>query len=430
MAVNPLTVQQASQMVLAHCFPAPAAVVSLQDALGLCLAADICTSSDSPRFDKAMMDGFAVSTQAVSTQTGSIAAVAEAGAGQQIEFDVIDTATAGQASSHSVGPRTAVRIMTGAQLPVGADCVVPIEQTSFSEATPDKVTIPARMIQQEYCIVRQGGIVKAGVELIRAGTVIQPPQIAAMAEFGYANVLVYRRPTVAVLATGNELVDIDQTPTHSQIRNSNAPMLQAQIRQCTADPINLGIARDQVSDLASHIQRGLQSNILLLTGGVSAGMLDLVPSQLKAAGVQQIFHGVLMKPGKPLWFGIYEHAGHRCLVFGLPGNPVSSLVCFELFVRIAINRLLGHAEPIPRPFSGTLTESIAVKGNRPVYHPAAVRLLPEGLVAKPVAWSGSSDLRATVEANGMILLVPTADGHAAGATVDIFLWSDSLLLRP
>lgn len=422
MAANPLTVQQASQAVFDNARPASAVQVALEQSLGLCLAQDVLTSADSPRFDKAMMDGFAVSTGALN---GAVPRSDDEV--QMLEFDVIETVTAGQTPCSHVGPKTAVRIMTGAQLPIGADCVVPIEQTNFSESAPGRVAIADKVIQSEACIVRQGGIVKAGVELIRAGTVIRPPQIAALAEFGYATVSVYPRPSVAVLATGDELVEIDQTPTQSQIRNSNAPMLQAQVRQCLADPIGLGIARDQVADLASHIQRGLQSDILLLTGGVSAGLLDLVPSQLKAAGVQQIFHGVLMKPGKPLWFGVYESAGHRCLVFGLPGNPVSSLVCFELFVRIAINTLLGRAEVIPRPFCGTLAEAMTVKGNRPVYHPATVRLLSGGLVAKPVAWSGSSDLRATVEANGMVLLAPENNGYVAGETVDVFLWSDASL---
>lgn len=165
------------------------------------------------------------------------------------------------------------------------------------------------------------------------GTQLQPQQIAALAEFGEACVPVFRQPTVAVLATGDELIPFNEPLRLGAIRNSNEPMLAAQAATCNAIPVSLGVARDNIEELSLRIQQGLQHDVLLLSGGVSAGTLDLVPQQLATVGVEQIFHGVNMKPGKPLWFGIRRMESRTTLVFGLPGNPVSSLVCFELFVR-------------------------------------------------------------------------------------------------
>lgn len=157
------------------------------------------------------------------------------------------------------------------------------------------------------------------------------------------------------------------------------------------------------------------------------GTLDLVPETLQAAGVQCVFHGIQMKPGKPLWFGVYSAADgssqHRCLVFGLPGNPVSSMVCYELFVRTAIRGMLGLRPAESAVRSGRLEEATSVKGNRPVYHPAQVRLTSVGLTVTILAWSGSSDLRATANANAMALLLPEPVRYAAGDVVDVYLWS-------
>lgn len=422
MAGKLLSVKEASQLVVSSTNVGKPVQVALSDALGGVLAQDLKTPHDSPRFDKSMMDGFAICCQASSGAESHSPEVV-----RMHDFKVIETVTAGQTPTRSIGPGMATRIMTGAEVPTGADCVVPIEQTVFDEADPTTVSIPDAAIKTESCIVRRGGIVEKGANLLGTGTAIYPQQIAAMAEFGFTNVPVYRAPTVAVLATGNELVEIDQEPTRSQIRNSNAPMLVAQIKQAHAIPVPLGIARDTIRDLASRINQGLKSDILLLTGGVSAGMLDLVPEQLAEAGVRKVFHGVQMKPGKPLWFGVYEGESHRCMVFGLPGNPVSSLVCFELFVRIAINRLIGRTHSSPPCFRAVLAEPITTTGNRPVYHPAKVRLMPTGLLVKPVSWSGSSDLHATVEANAMVLLQPDPGTYQSGDEVDVYLWGDSVL---
>ena len=272
--------------------------------------------------------------------------------------------------------------------------------------------------------MRQGGAARQGSPLLAAGTQLQPLQIAALAEFGQANVPVYCRPTVAVLATGDELIAWDQPLRPGAIRNSNEPMLLAQAATCGACPVSLGVARDTIAELSLGIQQGLEHDVLLLSGGVSAGTLDLVPQQLAAAGVEQIFHGVDMKPGKPLWFGTRRRESRTTLVFGLPGNPVSSLVCFELFVRPVLRKISGISSQNASGLAARLSQSFAVKGRRPVYQPAVISVCDGQLRVRPVVWNGSSDLKATVEANGMALMSSAHGAYTVGELIPIWLWGD------
>ena len=405
-----LSVTDALGLVLARTPQGRAETVTLMEALTRVLAVDLLTPHDSPPFHKSLMDGFAITTSAAAVQ------------GDVVHFDVVETVTAGMIPSQNVTRTTAVRIMTGAALPTDCDCVVPIECTQFNEANPDRVRIPREMIVAEANLMRQGGAAKVGSVLLSAGTRLQPQQIAALAEFGQAKVLVFRKPTVAVLATGDELIPFDQPLRPGTIRNSNEPMLLAQATICGTSPVSCGVARDTVEDLSTRIQQGLRQDVLLLSGGVSAGTLDLVPQQLAAAGVESIFHGVDMKPGRPLWFGIRQHASRTTLVFGLPGNPVSSLVCFELFVRPALEKLSGLSTQPERGLIATLSQPFSAKGNRPIYQPSAVSVLDGCLSVRPVQWNGSSDLKATVEANGMALLSSAHGPYAAGETVPVWLW--------
>jgi molybdopterin molybdotransferase len=291
----------------------------------------------------------------------------------------------------------------------------------FREQNPEWVVIPRDQVVLGANILARGAIAGVGDPLLKAGTQLQPSQVGALVEFGISRVSVSKRPHVAVLATGNELVHFTQQPGVGQIRNSNQPMLAAQIQSANSIPQLLGIARDSAESLRAGISAGLQADVLLLTGGVSAGILDLVPQQLELAGVVRVFHGVLMKPGKPLWFGIRNDRDRVCLVFGLPGNPVSSLACFELFVRPALRRLSGL--PWELLFQATLTEPFQVCGHRPVYQPVALSLNCGTMTARPVPWSNSSDLRATVDANGMALLEPEHGRYGAGECVTVWPWS-------
>lgn len=396
--------------------------VPLGQSLFRTLAMDLVTSDDSPRFDKAMMDGFVVNLN-----TECAAAESES-----VRFSVVETITAGMVSSRPLSLGESARIMTGAPIPPGGNCVIPIEATSFDAAQPDSVTIPLRALKPEANILRRGAVARSGNVLIRSGCRLQPQQLAAIAEFGFDKLTVSKIPAVAVLATGDELVAVGQPVPPGMIRNSNEPMLLAQVHASGAKGIGLGIARDSVESLKPLIAEGLKNDVLLLSGGVSAGIMDLVPSQLAAAGVQQIFHGVHMKPGKPLWFGVLlRHDGddpllpRRTYVFGLPGNPVSSLACFELFVRPLLQVLEGRSAA--EPLQASLTTEFTVKGDRPIYQPAFISPKTGQLTATPIPWSSSSDLRATVEANGMIELLPEHGKYESGCVVRAWLWGDQRL---
>jgi len=403
-----LTVDEAFQQILKHVQPGPAAAVPLQDCLNLVLAEDLKTPHDSPPFDKAMMDGFAVNSAAFEE-------------GVERTLGVLETITAGTVPSHTVKD-DAARIMTGAPIPPGADCVVPIERVQFDEAMPDSVVVNGGDVAAERNVLRQGFAAKTGEPLMAAGTLLQPQHIAVLAEFGVARVPTFRRPTISVLATGDELLPIDQPLTPGRIRNSNEPMLVSQIQRAHGTPVALGVARDTQDELRPKIQRGLECDFLLLSGGVSAGTLDLVPAELQAAGVEQVFHKIQMKPGKPLWFGQLKKADRHCWVFGLPGNPVSSMVCFELFVRAAMRQFAGHANPMPQTVLGRLTEDVTVKGDRPTYFPSRVEQTDDGLTVTPVPWGGSADLRSTAQANAMSVLQPQAEPYRAGQTVPTISW--------
>jgi len=414
-----LSVSAALAAVIHEVQAGPTESLDLTSGLSRILAVDLTVPHDSPPFDKALMDGFAVCVRGEPAREGSVNP-------QFFTLPVVETITAGRVPSVTIHEQLASRIMTGALLPPGCNCIVPIEETQFDERQPDRVAIPASAMRADANVMRKGTAAIRGSALLSAGTRLQPQHIAALAEFGIDSLTVRRQPRVAVLATGDELIPFQQPLEPGRIRNSNEPMLIAQVTASDAVPVSLGIARDEQSQLQSCIQRGLLQDFFLLTGGVSAGLLDLVPQELKKAGVRQIFHGVHMKPGKPLWFGTFDSGQHRCLVFGLPGNPVSSLACFELFVRPALEEFSGRTAASSR-LVAFLSASTQVKGNRPVYQPVAVSVEDGRLSARPVTWSSSSDLRATVEANGMALLLPEHGRYSAGEMVEIRLWGDQRL---
>jgi molybdopterin molybdotransferase len=397
-----LSVNEALAKIVASVAPLPAEEVRLGEALGRVLAGEITSSIDSPPFDKSLMDGFAVRSADVVEGRAAL--------------DVVETVTAGNLPTRRVEPGTATRIMTGAPLPEGADAVVPVEVTAFDEAT-GRVTIASRLVAAGANVIRRGTNTRVGELVLSPGRVLRPQELGTLAELGCATVPVYRRPRVAVLATGDELVPVEETPGPGRIRNSNETLLVAQLRRMGADPVPLGIARDDRAHLRERIEWGLACDFLLLSGGVSAGTLDLVPSELAAAGVVEVFHGVNVKPGKPVWFGLRPHNTAPTCVFGLPGNPVSSMVCAELFARTAIRRATGVEPAIPPTTPGRLAHDHTTRGDRPVYHPACLEWTEDGTRVHLVAWHGSSDLRATVEANGLAL-IPAGDAtHPAGAVV-------------
>lgn len=395
-----ISVEEALEHVSRNVRSLAPARIPLQESLGLRLAEPIVSDVDSPPFDKSMLDGFAIAVNDTSPTRR-----------------IVEQVIAGGVPRHAVEPGVTVSVMTGAPVPVGADAVVKHEDTTrLDEST---VRLPPGRIAAGSGIFRRGESFRKGQVLMSAGKLLRAVDLALLAEVGQAIVDAIPRPRVAVLATGNELVECDKAISAGQIRNSNGPMLLAALVEAAATPIDLGIARDDEANLSTAIGKGLDADVLLITGGVSAGVMDLVPAVLAQLGVEQVFHKVHMKPGKPLWFGKRDADGRRTLVFGLPGNPVSTLVSFHLFVKPALRALAGGHFESTRPIRGQLTAAARHRGDRPTYHPCRLELgLQGGDSVEPLPWRGSADLAALADANGLMVL-PAGDYElAVGTPID------------
>ncbi len=406
-----LSVEQALVAINKTVIPVSATRLPLNEVAGLPLAEPIVATVDSPPFDKSLMDGFAVRSCDID-RVG-------------VELDLLERLTAGEVPSVSLSAGKTVQVMTGTQLPAGTDAVVKIEDVSGAESNRIRVEIAG--IAPGRNMLHQGESLQAGETVLEAGTLLRFAQIRLLAELGVAEVSIFRRPEVSILATGNELVPVDQTPGPGQIRNSNESMLIAQIENANAKAVPLGIARDEVDELRAKILQGLESDFLILSGGVSAGVLDLVPKILQEVGVRQVFHKVQLKPGKPVWFGQYSREdGKQSYVFGLPGNPVSALVCFELFVREALSCFQGGKKRDDFLQTAFLQQAHLVKSDRPVYYPTEISFSEGKIWAKPVRWVGSADIRGTSRANGMICFPAGEKSYQPGDEVQIRFWHTEL----
>ncbi len=407
--------------------------IPLEMAVGRVLSQPIGADVDSPPHRKSLMDGYAVNS-------------ADINAGLR-EFEVIETIPAGHWPQCSLKTGQAARIMTGAPVPDGADAVVMIELTQSSDNNQlqsPRVTIQVDSLTAGKHVAQQADNFCCGQTIFQKGHRIRAIDIGLLAEVGAAEVDVYLRPTMAVLATGNELVECNQIPQRAQIRNSNAPMLQAMGLNRGLPVTRLPIAGDNEAGLHRQIEIGLQHDLLLITGGVSAGLLDLVPSILQQIGVHQVFHKVDIKPGKPIWFGYFDRldsAMGRSYVFGLPGNPVSSLIGFELFVSTAIELLEGRqiegaANPLPESQIGRLAVDHQTRGGRPTFWPAKpchamnltdkanpqteVQTMPAYRWFEPLNWKGSSDLLTLGQSEGLIYFPADKDNHNQGDLVTYY----------
>ncbi len=410
-----ISVLEALQIVLPQARPLPPETVPLDSSsLGLVLAEDVASDLDMPPFAKALMDGYAV--RAADLATG------------QAVLAVVEEVPAGHTPRRPVGTGQAARIMTGAPIPPGADAVVMIEHSKLlDEGRVLLEETPSPPAGQN--VLPRGREMRRGDIVLRAGSVLRPQEFGLLAAVGRTAVQVRPAPRVAILPTGDEIVEPAQAPGPGQIRNSNGPMLLAQTCRAGGQPRLLGIARDHRASLRALIGEGLQADILVLSGGVSAGKHDLVPGVLEELGVRVLFHKIQIKPGKPLLFGIHDKNDAPTLVFGLPGNPVSSLVCFELFIRPAIRRLKGLSDPGPLLVPARLTEDYPYRTDRPTYHPARLFLggaAKEGSAwcVQPVPWFGSPDLRGLLAANAFVLLPAGDHHHQAGQVFSVLKVED------
>jgi molybdopterin molybdotransferase len=402
-----LTVAEALQKVQDCVTALPPLVVPLEQALGRVTAEAIASDVDSPPYDKSMVDGYAICYADLKDGV--------------VELRFLEEVTAGEVPTVDVASGTTTRIMTGAPMPAGADAVVMVERST--ELTNGAIRLEDHKAKLGQNIVRRAAVMSRGDEVLPAGKLVTPTVVGLLAEVGRAEVRVVPRPRVAVLATGNELVEPREKPGPGQIRNSNGPMLAAQVMRTGAEPVVLGIARDDRESLRTKIAAGLETDLLVLSGGVSAGVLDLVPSVLAELGVREVFHKISMKPGKPLWFGLRESAdGRPTPVFGLPGNPVSSLVCFELFVRPAIAQLAGLEWPDEPRHLATLLEPFSHRGDRPTFWPGRREERTCGFfgqAVEPLRWQGSGDLRTLVDADCLICFPAGDRAYVAGEEVDV-----------
>src|SRR5262245_30735287 len=397
-----LTVDDALRFVLEHCQPLPPARIPSLDARGCVLAEAVVSDIDSPPHDKAIVDGYAVIAADLSSC--------------DVELRVLEEVTAGAVPTKLVESGAATRIMTGAPMPHGANAVVMVEQT---QAAGERVRIRQSPVKPGQNVMRRASSLALGQTVLRPGKLLRAIELGLLAEVGQSVVSVIPTPRASLLVTGNELVVESLYPGPGQIRNSNGPLLHALVEQAGGMPSLLDIARDTDEDLMRLIGEGLNSDVLILSGGVSAGVLDLVPRVLKKLGVTEVFHRVNLKPGKPMWFGVDSlESGHETLVFGLPGNPVSSLVCFELFVRPAIQKLRGLPPTGLKRRTARLAFDHQQRGDRPTYWPAAIC---ESEV-KPLAWKGSGDLRTLADANCLAFFAAGERLYREGEEVEVLLF--------
>lgn len=393
-----ISVEEALAAVLERARPLPPQRVPLPEALGCTLAEDVAADLDSPPFDKSLVDGYAVRAEDLAGT-------------DHPPLRLVEEITAGRTPTRPVGRGETSAIMTGAPMPDGADAVVMVER---SRREGDGVVFDGAPVKAGQNRLTRGREMRAGDLVARQGERLNPARLGLLASVGRAEVRVVPRPKLAVISTGDELVEPGRPVGPGQIRNSNATLLSALASDADARVVRTETVGDTLGPLRETLSRGLNSaDVVLVTGGVSAGTLDLVPGALASLGVTQIFHKIRLKPGKPLWFGTQGST----LVFGLPGNPVSGLVGFLLFVRPALARLAG-ADWADPSWELPLATPFTHGGDRPTYHPARV-VVDHGRNRRiePLAWAGSADLRAVASADGFAVF-PAGDwSYAAGEIV-------------
>ena len=390
-----LTVEDALAQVMNAARPLPATRRGLLDSRGHVLAENVAADADQPPFDKSLVDGYALRVSDLRAADGRL--------------KVGETIMAGRTPSRGLGPCEAAVIMTGAPLPPEADAVVMLEHTRFVH---EDVVVEAAEVQVGQNILRRGRVYGQGDILLKSGNRLTATSLGLLASVGRTRVRVIPRPTLAILPTGDELVEPNQVPGPGQIRNSNAVMLEALSISHNALPLAHSIARDEPEELYCVVQECLDFDVLLLTGGVSAGQRDLVPAALERSGVRKVFHKVRVKPGKPLWFGIGPRRGEKpgTLVFGLPGNPASTLVGFLVFVAPALYALAGWPDPVPVELSARLDFEFLHRGDRATYRPARWVEPPSKTgpgvpgVIEILDWAGSADLLGLARADGFVVL--------------------------
>ncbi len=384
--------------------------VALMDALGRVLAQEVRSPRDIPGFDNSAMDGYAV-------RAADLTGASES---NPISLSITETVPAGKMPERPVGKGQAARTMTGAPIAPGADAVVPVERTRGNGDRVEFLVAP----EPRAFIRPRGEDLQAGQLVIGPGKLLTPSDIGMLASLNRSMVSVYRRPRVAIVATGDELVDIDEPPSGAQVVNSSAYALSAAIREAGGDATILRVARDTPAEVRERLQEASAFDAILTTGGVSVGQFDHVKVVLDEMGMKTLFHGVAQKPGRPLKFGIL---GGRP-VFGLPGNPVSTLVCFYLYTRPALLAMQGRSDVGLRRVMARCAADIRLARSMTEFVRVTVTRKDDEYLAAPTGNQGSGILSSLSKADGLLIGPAAADSLKAGDQATVLLlaagWGD------
>jgi len=397
-----ISVAEAIQIVRQQTLVLAAERVELPRALGRVLAQDVVADSDLPPFDRSQMDGYAVRADDVKYAPAHLRIVGES--------------AAGRGWHHQLEEGQAVRIMTGAPVPEGADSVQQVELTH--ELKDGTVVELLQSVETGKSIVQRGAEIKAGEIVASTGTTISAATMAVLAAFGYATVEVFRRPRVGVLATGTELVAVDQKPGQDQIRDSNNYSIGAYAELAGATIERLPLTGDETSLLQRQIAEAAERcDVIVTSGGVSMGVYDVTKSALKELEAEIFFERVALRPGKPT---VFARLPNGTFVFGLPGNPVSVSVTFNLFARTALLAMQGAAEPALKQETAVLARGVKGTADRESYLPAQLTTNDDAqLIAFPLKWGGSSDFVAFAVATGLAIVPAGVKSIEAGSLVNV-----------
>ena len=395
-----LSVTVAQQCVLEAVSAFGAEQVKLEQSLGRVLAEEVRANRDQPPYDISAMDGYALRSADLDNVPATL--------------EIIEDIKAGDMPTKTLASGQCARIMTGAPMPLGADAVIRVEDTEALAGNRVQIN---QAVKPGNDIRRLGENMRNGEVVLTPGTAITPGVIGVLATVKRAQVQVYRRPRVAILSTGNELEGLDEPVDPNKIPNSNSYALMAQVQALGIEPVLLGIARDDPEELARYLKRGLEYDVLLVSGGTSVGVHDYVRPTIEALGAKMLFWRVSMKPGHPVAFG---KVGEK-IIFGLPGNPVSSMVCFEEFVVPALRRMMGHARTHRRTIEARMTHNVKHQPGRTEFIRVLLAKEEGGYAATSTGAQGSGMLLSMARADGLAVVPSDSAGLAAGSMVEVQL---------